>query len=107
MTTGNQNKNQPKPKAKPTTLVRLDPKPPARPQAGSVAEHTDVHDLPPILAGAGTAEQRQRVHGFYRCAYYGTRGQINARELRQQMNSCSCHTLMLSKEIPPHERLNH
>ena len=37
---------------------------------------------------------------FYRAAlrdiYYGRRGRINARELHEQMNSCSCLTLLLA-----------
>ena len=28
--------------------------------------------------------------------YYGRRGRINARELHEQMNSCSCLTLLLA-----------
>jgi TnpA family transposase len=31
--------------------------------------------------------------------YYGQRGRINARELHEQMNSCSCLTLLLACAI--------
>ena len=31
-----------------------------------------------------------------RDVYYGRRGRINARELHEQMNSCSCLTLILA-----------
>jgi hypothetical protein len=32
----------------------------------------------------------------WRGIYYGRRGRINARELHEQMNSCSCLTLLLA-----------
>ena len=35
-------------------------------------------------------------HALARDIYYGRRGRINARELHEQMNSCSCLTLLLA-----------
>ena len=34
-------------------------------------------------------------------AFYGRRGRINARELWEQMNTCSCLNLILACEISP------
>jgi TnpA family transposase len=36
------------------------------------------------------------LHALARDVYYGRRGRINARELHEQMNSCSCLTLILA-----------
>ena len=36
------------------------------------------------------------LHSLARDVYYGRRGRINARELHEQMNSCSCLTLILA-----------
>jgi len=38
----------------------------------------------------------EQLHALARDVYYGRRGQINARELHEQMNSCSCLTLILA-----------
>ena len=38
----------------------------------------------------------EQLHALARDVYYGRRGRINARELHQQMNSCSCLTLILA-----------
>jgi TnpA family transposase len=37
-----------------------------------------------------------QLHALARDVYYGRRGRINARELHEQMNSCSCLTLILA-----------
>jgi len=37
-----------------------------------------------------------QMHALARDIYYGRRGRINARELHEQMNSCSCLTLILA-----------
>jgi TnpA family transposase len=41
----------------------------------------------------------EQLHALARDVYYGRRGQINARELHEQMNSCSCLTLILASVI--------
>ncbi len=46
-----------------------------------------------IRRGLLKVEQR---HALARDVYYGRRGRINARELHEQMNSCSCLTLILA-----------
>ena len=38
----------------------------------------------------------EQLHALARDVYYGRRGRINARELYEQMNSCSCLTLILA-----------
>ncbi len=38
----------------------------------------------------------EQLHALARDVYYGHRGRINARELHEQMNSCSCLTLILA-----------
>ena len=38
----------------------------------------------------------EHLHALARDVYYGRRGRINARELREQINSCSCLTLILA-----------
>ena len=38
----------------------------------------------------------EQLHALARDVYYGRRGRINARELHEQMNSCSCLTLILA-----------
>ena len=38
----------------------------------------------------------EQLHSLARDVYYGRRGRINARELHEQMNSCSCLTLILA-----------
>jgi TnpA family transposase len=38
----------------------------------------------------------EQLHAMARDIYYGRRGRINARELHEQMNSCSCLTLLLA-----------
>ncbi len=38
----------------------------------------------------------EQLHALARAVYYGQRGRISARELHDQMNSCSCLTLILS-----------
>ena len=38
----------------------------------------------------------EQLHAPARDVYYGRRGRINARELHEQMNSCSCLTLILA-----------
>jgi TnpA family transposase len=38
----------------------------------------------------------EQLHALARDIYYGQRGRINARELHEQMNSCSCVTLLLA-----------
>ena len=38
----------------------------------------------------------EQLHALARDIYYGRRGRINARELHEQMNSCSCLTLLLA-----------
>ncbi len=38
----------------------------------------------------------EQLHALARAVYYGQRGRILARELHDQMNSCSCLTLILS-----------
>lgn len=40
--------------------------------------------------------QVDELHSLSRDVYYGRRGRINARELHEQMNSCSCLTLILA-----------
>jgi TnpA family transposase len=37
-----------------------------------------------------------QLHALARDVYYGRRGRINAHELHEQMNSCSCLTLILA-----------
>ena len=37
-----------------------------------------------------------QLHALARDVYYGRRGQINAREVHEQMNSCSCLVLILA-----------
>jgi hypothetical protein len=37
-----------------------------------------------------------QLHALARDVYYGRRGRINARELHEQMNSCSCLMLILA-----------
>jgi hypothetical protein len=39
----------------------------------------------------------EQLHALARDVYYGRRGRINARELHEQMNSCSCLTLILNQ----------
>ena len=41
----------------------------------------------------------EQLHALARDVYYGRRGRINARELHEQMNSCSCLTLILASII--------
>jgi hypothetical protein len=41
-------------------------------------------------------DHRPVEHALARDVYYGRRGRINARELHEQMNSCSCLTLILA-----------
>ena len=50
-------------------------------------------------------ERRENTRFSFHCysdpalardVYYGRRGRINARELHEQMNSCSCLTLILA-----------
>jgi TnpA family transposase len=38
----------------------------------------------------------EQLHALARDMYCGRRGRINARELHEQMNSCSCLTLLLA-----------
>ena len=38
----------------------------------------------------------EQLHALARDVYYGRRGRINARELHEQRNSCSCLTLILA-----------
>lgn len=38
----------------------------------------------------------EQLHALARDVYYGRRGRINARELHEQMNSCSCLTLIIA-----------
>ena len=38
----------------------------------------------------------EQLHALARDIYYGRRGRINARELHEQMNSCSSLTLLLA-----------
>ena len=38
----------------------------------------------------------EQLHALARDVYYGRRGRINARELHEQMNLCSCLTLILA-----------
>ncbi|MBV8382628.1 MAG: Tn3 family transposase [Planctomycetaceae bacterium] len=38
----------------------------------------------------------EQLHALARDVYYGRRGRINARELQEQMNSCSCLKLILA-----------
>jgi TnpA family transposase len=38
----------------------------------------------------------EQLHALARGVYYGRRGRINTRELHEQMNSCSCLTLILA-----------
>ena len=38
----------------------------------------------------------EQLHALARDVYYGRRGRINARELHEQMKSCSCLTLILA-----------
>ncbi|MCY4584730.1 MAG: Tn3 family transposase [Bryobacterales bacterium] len=38
----------------------------------------------------------EQLHALARDVYYGRRGRINARELHEQINSCSCLTLILA-----------
>jgi TnpA family transposase len=38
----------------------------------------------------------EQLNALARDIYYGRRGRINARELHEQMNSCSCLTLLLA-----------
>jgi TnpA family transposase len=38
----------------------------------------------------------EQLHALARDVYYGRRGKINARELHEQMNSCTCLTLILA-----------
>jgi TnpA family transposase len=38
----------------------------------------------------------EQLHALARDIYYARRGRINARELHEQMNSCSCLTLLLA-----------
>ncbi len=38
----------------------------------------------------------EQLHALARDVYYGWRRRINARELHEQMNSCSCLTLILA-----------
>jgi TnpA family transposase len=38
----------------------------------------------------------EQLHALARDVYYGRRGRMNARELHEQMNSCSCLTLILA-----------
>jgi TnpA family transposase len=38
----------------------------------------------------------EQLHALARDVYYGRRGRINARELHEQMNACSCLTLILA-----------
>ena len=38
----------------------------------------------------------EQLHALARDVFYGRRGRINARELWEQMNTCSCHTLILA-----------
>jgi TnpA family transposase len=38
----------------------------------------------------------EQLHALARDVYYGRRGRINARELHEQMNSCSSLTLILA-----------
>ena len=38
----------------------------------------------------------EQLHALARDVYYGRRGRINARELHEQVNSCSCLTLILA-----------
>jgi TnpA family transposase len=37
-----------------------------------------------------------QLHALARDVFYGKRGRINARELQDQMNSCSCLTLIVA-----------
>ena len=54
----------------------------------------------------------EQLHALARDVFYGRRGRINARELQDQMNSCSCLTLILAcivywqaKDCPCRERV--
>ena len=38
----------------------------------------------------------EQLHALARDVYYGRRGRVNARELHEQINSCSCLTLILA-----------
>src|SRR5712671_5032185 len=38
----------------------------------------------------------EQLHALARDVFYGRRGRINASELHEQMNSCSCLTLILA-----------
>ncbi len=38
----------------------------------------------------------EQLHALARDVYYGRRGRVNARELHEQMNSCSCLTVILA-----------
>lgn len=41
----------------------------------------------------------EQLHALARDVFYWRRGRINARELREQMNSCSCLTLIVARII--------
>ena len=38
----------------------------------------------------------EQLHALARAVYYGQRGRISAREVYDQMNACSCLTLILA-----------
>jgi TnpA family transposase len=41
----------------------------------------------------------EQLHVLARDVFYGRRGRINARELWEQMNTCSCRTLILARIV--------
>jgi Tn3 transposase DDE domain len=53
--------------------------------------------VPPISAEMAVRLVKvDQLHTLARDVYYGRRGRINAHELHEQMNSCSCLTLILT-----------
>ena len=54
----------------------------------------ELADAVPLLGDE--AEVHRPVHALARAVYYGQRGRISAREVYDQMNACSCLTLILA-----------
>src|ERR1700680_2886891 len=50
----------------------------------------------PFSGAAVEDKTRKQLHALARDVFYGRRGRINARELWEQMNTCSCLDLILA-----------
>ena len=57
----------------------------------------DIQGIPRFFSGLDrTLLKVEQLHALARAVYYGQRGRISAREVYDQVNACSCLTLILA-----------